>query len=129
MANSLGKLAAAVQRINTEAQDVKVALFAGRRSSDRVFLLLQNHFVRSQIRNFVGSSSILAVSHADSALGLAGVEPVEERVFRIGMFELPRCSCLASWLILDNETLGGRLEVFWGFLDLRACIHLSAQIF
>mmetsp|Transcript_41353 Transcript_41353/g.104812 ORF Transcript_41353/g.104812 Transcript_41353/m.104812 type:complete len:613 (+) Transcript_41353:60-1898(+) len=65
LANSLGKLAGSVSRINKDARDnkrtMKHALFAGRRSSDRAFLVLQNMFCLQHLEGIIGTSAIGAM--------------------------------------------------------------------
>ena len=62
---------------------LQIALFAGRRSSDRAFLLLQNWFCAHQLHGYVGTSSIYAVCHLDALLEAAVPEPAR-RVQQIG---------------------------------------------
>ena len=62
---------------------MQVALFAGRRSSDRTFLLLQNLFCRQHLNECVGTSSIFAAGYIDQALQKQGAS-LEERKSRVG---------------------------------------------
>mmetsp|Transcript_39795 Transcript_39795/g.112908 ORF Transcript_39795/g.112908 Transcript_39795/m.112908 type:complete len:600 (-) Transcript_39795:234-2033(-) len=73
LANSLGKLAGSITRLNAAADrttraPVKIALFAGRRASDRTFLMLQNLFCLSRLKNYMGTSSIAAVECLEHVL-------------------------------------------------------------
>ena len=63
---------------------MQLALFAGRRSTDRMFLLLQNAFCAENLPHYVGTSAILAVEHIDAALQDNGMTSLEERKEKIG---------------------------------------------
>lgn len=63
---------------------MQLALFAGRRSTDRLFLLLQNAFCAEHMPNYVGTSAILAVEHIDAALQACGVKSLGQRKEKIG---------------------------------------------
>lgn len=65
---------------------LQLALFAGRRSTDRMFLLLQNAFCAENMPNYAGTSAIFAVEHIDEALQDAGMTSLEERKEKIGSF-------------------------------------------
>jgi hypothetical protein len=58
---------------------MKVGLFAGRRSSDRVFLLLQNLFCAYFMPGYIGTSSIFAVRRIDEALAVQGLQAPERK--------------------------------------------------
>ena len=64
--------------------DVQIALFAGRRSSDRNYLLLQTWFCAHHLKPYIGTSSIYAVTHLDEALTATGVQDPQERKRQIG---------------------------------------------
>jgi len=91
LANSLGKLAGSVSRINAKAEScvgpsVRIALFAGRRSSDRVYLLLQNLFCMLHLKQWIGTSSIAAAECLHSVLmehSCPGVEVRDGQVDRL----------------------------------------------
>lgn len=76
---------------------VQVALFAGRRSSDRTFLLLQNLFCRQHLKGCIGTSSIFAAGCIDQAL-LAESASLEERKSRVGE--------LATWVRPARSSAG-----------------------
>ena len=56
----------------SKPSNLQVSLFAGRRSSDRVYLLLENWFVAHHLRAYAGTSAVLAVAHIDAALAAQG---------------------------------------------------------
>ena len=62
----------------------QLALFAGRRSTDRAFLLLQNVLCARCLPNYGGTSSILAVTLIDRALRANGVTDPRERMTATG---------------------------------------------
>lgn len=84
VANSLGHLAAVVDQLNSLDHPLKIALFAGRRSSDRAYLLLQTWFCAHRLKNYIGSSSIFAFSHLSRALEEQGVHNPEKRIEQMG---------------------------------------------
>lgn len=84
VANSLGHLAAVVDQLNSLKHPVKIALFAGRRSSDRAYLLLETWFCAHNLHNYIGSSSIFACSHLSRIMEEEGVHDPEERIHQIG---------------------------------------------
>ncbi|KAL3134655.1 hypothetical protein ABBQ32_007664 [Trebouxia sp. C0010 RCD-2024] len=84
VANSLGHLAAVVDQLNDLDHPVKIALFAGRRSSDRAYLLLQTWFCAHNLKKYIGSSNIFACSHLNRILEEEGVHESKERVQQIG---------------------------------------------
>lgn len=63
---------------------MQIALFAGRRSSDRAYLLLQTWFCALNLKNYIGSSNIFACSHLNRIMEEEGVHDSEERVQQIG---------------------------------------------
>lgn len=75
-------------------------LFAGRRSTDRAFLLLQNLFCAQHLPNYAGTSAIYAVCKIDAALQSLGLDSVEERKAHIGKVALT-----VHWVHLDAGTL------------------------
>jgi nicotinic acid phosphoribosyltransferase len=78
LANSLAKLVHSVARLNSELpRNLSVVLFAGRRCSDRAFLLLQNLFCMRNLSNYAGTSAVLAVRKIDSALARCGYNQKE----------------------------------------------------
>lgn len=85
IANSLGHLACICEQLENVENLPKLALFAGRRSTDRLFLLLQNAFCAVNLPNYIGTSAILAVEHIDAALQDAGMTALEERKKKIGV--------------------------------------------
>ncbi|DBA73502.1 hypothetical protein WJX77_001486 [Trebouxia sp. C0004] len=84
VANSLGHLAAVVDQLNSLDHPLKIALFAGRRSSDRAYLLLQTWFCAHNLKNYIGSSSIFAFSHLSRALEEEGVHKSADRIEEMG---------------------------------------------
>ena len=66
------------------SQCVQTVLFAGRRSSDRVFLLLQNVYCAKHLKGYAGTSAIYAVAKVDAALRHLGVQDPAERHEAIG---------------------------------------------
>lgn len=64
---------------------VQIALFAGRRSSDRAYLLLQTWFCAQHLKAYIGTSSIYAVSHLNRALEAEGVHDTPQRRQQIGL--------------------------------------------
>ncbi|CAL5220669.1 g2715 [Coccomyxa viridis] len=79
VANSLGNLLGVLQKL-LAAKDsgVKMALFAGRRSTDRTFLLLQNLLCTKHLPNYLGTSSVYAITLIDRTARL-GVSSPEQR--------------------------------------------------
>jgi hypothetical protein len=73
---------------------MQLALFAGRRSTDRVFLLLQTVLCARHLPNYLGSSSIFAATLIDRALRSQGLTRPEERVPHTGAHHQP-----PHWLI------------------------------
>ena len=67
-----------------EYVQLQIALFAGRRSSDRAYLLLQTWFCAHHLKNYIGSSSIFAFSHLSRALEEQGVHKPEKRIEQMG---------------------------------------------
>lgn len=72
---------------------MQIALFAGRRSSDRAYLLLQTLFCAHHLKPYIGTSSIYAVIHLDEALTSEGVKDPQERKSQIGTSQ-----AMGSWL-------------------------------
>ena len=66
---------------------VQIALFAGRRSSDRAYLLLQTWFCAHNLKNYIGSSSIFAFSHLSRVMQEEGLYQPEERIQQIGRLD------------------------------------------
>lgn len=64
------------------------AVFAGRRSTDRLYLLLQNAFCAKALKGYAGTSSVYAVAQLDTALAAQGLAP-QQRVEMLG--ECPAC--------------------------------------
>ncbi|KAG2444052.1 hypothetical protein HYH02_008995 [Chlamydomonas schloesseri] len=62
LANSLVRLALTVERINGLRHGLRVALFAGRRSSDLLYLLLQNLYAAAHLHAYAGTSSLFAAA-------------------------------------------------------------------
>lgn len=80
LASSLAKLVQTVGRLNAELPiNLSVVLFAGRRSSDRIFLLLQNLFCMWHLNNYAGTSAVLAVRKIDAALARCGYNAAERK--------------------------------------------------
>lgn len=67
---------------------MQLALFAGRRSSDRLYLLLQNAFCAEHLPNYVGTSAVLAMEHIDAGLKACGMTSMEERRMKMGRSSL-----------------------------------------
>ena len=63
---------------------MQIALFAGRRSSDRAYLLLQTWFCAHHLKNYIGSSSIFAFSYLSRALEEEGVHKPADRIEEMG---------------------------------------------
>ena len=59
---------------------VQLALFAGRRSSDRAFLLLQNLLCARHLPHYLGTSSIYAVTLISRALRELGIADAQQRI-------------------------------------------------
>jgi len=59
--------------------DVQMALFAGRRSTDRTFLLLQNLMCAKHLPNYMGTSSVFAVTLIDRTATRLGMRDPEQR--------------------------------------------------
>lgn len=72
---------------------LQIALFAGRRSSDRAYLLLQTWFCAHHLKPYMGTSSIYAVTHLDQALRLEGEQDPQERKKQIGTCAKNPCCC------------------------------------
>eukprot|EP00887_Chlorella_sp_A99_P008268 scaffold12.g8268.t1 len=63
LAAALGRLAAGVERLNSEVEGSPgMVLFAGRRSSSRRYLLLQNWYCSNHLRGYGGTSSLVAAA-------------------------------------------------------------------
>ncbi|PNW86088.1 hypothetical protein CHLRE_03g212865v5 [Chlamydomonas reinhardtii] len=62
LANSLVRLALTVERINGLRHGLRIALFAGRRSSDLLYLVLQNLYAAAHLAGYVGTSSLFAAA-------------------------------------------------------------------
>ncbi|CAL8464515.1 g4050 [Coccomyxa elongata] len=81
LANALGHLAGVLQELSAlEGSHVKMALFAGRRSSDRLYLLLQNLLCARHLPHYMGTSSVFAVTLIDRALRDLGITDAQQRV-------------------------------------------------
>ena len=65
---------------------MQTILFAGRRSSDRVFLLLQNIFCAKHLKGYAGTSAVYAVTKVDAALQQLGIADLSERRKFIGQY-------------------------------------------
>ena len=68
----------------------QVSLFAGRRASDRVYLLLENWFVAQHLRAYGGTSAVLAVAHIDAVLEAQGLTPEQRLESGIGAARAPQ---------------------------------------
>lgn len=111
-----------------------MALFAGRRSSDRTFLLLQNLFCRQYLERCVGTSSIFAAGYIDQALQENGAS-LEERKLRVGELtcampaapsegQLEHAHCWAiAMASLQHEHLNS-----WRAFQVSACITHTGSI-
>ena len=73
---------------------LQIALFAGRRSSDRAYLLLQTWFCAHNLNNYIGSSSIFAFSHLNRVLEEEGLHKPEQRIEQMGR------SCIGNYMLL-----------------------------
>ncbi|PNH05120.1 hypothetical protein TSOC_008647 [Tetrabaena socialis] len=78
LASSLARLALTVEAINALRHGCKVALFAGRRSSDLLYLLLQNLYGASQLHGYGGTSSLFVAAVVGREWGGMGL-PERER--------------------------------------------------
>eukprot|EP00879_Flechtneria_rotunda_P013981 GHRR01014605.1.p1 GENE.GHRR01014605.1~~GHRR01014605.1.p1 ORF type:complete len:707 (+),score=303.14 GHRR01014605.1:547-2667(+) len=68
LANSLGRMVGVVEAINNLNHKFGILLMAGRRSTDLMHLLLQNLYFMKHARNYVGTSSLLAVALLNECL-------------------------------------------------------------
>lgn len=77
----------------------QVCLFAGRRSTDRLFLLLQNVFCAHHLPGYIGTSSVFAVKKIDDAFAASGIA-LQDRKSIIGEFRLDSTlfSCLRDFV-------------------------------
>ena len=69
----------------------QTALFAGRRATDRGFLLLQNLFCQRHLPGYAGTSSVYAVTLLERAMRAEGV-PAPERKRAVGARSLRGCT-------------------------------------
>ena len=80
----------------------QLALFAGRRSTDRAFLLLQNVLCARCLPNYAGTSSVFAVTLIDRALRATGVDDARERMAATGgapaLQPSHACQVLVPWV-------------------------------
>ncbi|KAK9838087.1 hypothetical protein WJX81_000247 [Elliptochloris bilobata] len=83
VANSLGSLAGVASRLRALPPGVKTALFAGRRITDRGYLLLQNLFCQRHLPGYSGTSSVYAVTLLERAMRAEGI-PAPERQRSVG---------------------------------------------
>lgn len=92
---------------------LQFALFAGRRSTDRRFLLLQNAFCAAHLPNYVGTSAIFAVDRLDAALAADGATSLQERKKHIGatLHVLRRKACRYDANMLNTTPEHGHLLV------------------
>ncbi len=58
---------------------LQMALFAGRRSTDRTFLLLQNLLCAKHLPNYMGTSSVFAITLIDRTARRLGMSNPEQR--------------------------------------------------
>ena len=65
---------------------VQMSLFAGRRSSDRAFLLLQNLFCAQHLPRYSGTSAVFAAVKLDALLHQSGMHSAEERARMVGKY-------------------------------------------
>ena len=65
---------------------LQMALFAGRRSTDRKFLLLQNLLCAKHLPNYMGTSSVYAITLINRIARQTGVCSPEERHSLTGTF-------------------------------------------
>ncbi|KAK9809710.1 hypothetical protein WJX73_008711 [Symbiochloris irregularis] len=84
LANALGHLVLVVDSLSQLPEGIKTLLFAGRRSTDRAFLLLQNVFCAQHLHNYSGTSSIYAVCKIDAALRSLGSSSSDSQRAKIG---------------------------------------------
>ena len=68
----------------TRARCLQTILFAGRRLSDRVILLLQNVFCAKHLKGYAGTSAVYAVAKVNAALQQLGIHHLAERRAHIG---------------------------------------------
>lgn len=69
LASSLARLARGVERLNAEVQGSPgMMLFAGRRASSRLYLILQNWYCRQHLRGYLGTSALLVAACLDELL-------------------------------------------------------------
>lgn len=54
-------------------------MFAGRRSTDKLYLVLQNAFCARALKGYAGTSSVYAVEVLDRVLGRQGVSEQRRR--------------------------------------------------
>lgn len=67
-----------------------MALFAGRRSTDRTFLLLQNLLCTKHLPNYLGTSSVYAITLIDRTARQLGVSSPEQRHALTGVHKHPK---------------------------------------
>ncbi|KAF5834836.1 hypothetical protein DUNSADRAFT_8376 [Dunaliella salina] len=83
LANSLAHLARVVDGLNSKDHGFELALFAGRRSSDRLFLVLQTLVFARLVKGYIGTSSLFVASLLDKAWDQVGL-PLSERKMQLG---------------------------------------------
>lgn len=69
---------------STALAAAQTSLFAGRRSTDRSFLLLQNLFCAQHLKGYAGTSAVYAVSKMGAVLQQQGVQDLQQRRKCIG---------------------------------------------
>ncbi|GAB4816318.1 hypothetical protein N2152v2_003364 [Parachlorella kessleri] len=103
LGNSLAKLARGVERLNAEVAGAPaLSLFAGRRSSSRRYLVLQNWYCRKYMRRFSGTSAVFHAALLNQLLQQKGASE-EERQGAIG----PLSGTLAHEVMMATDQLMG----------------------
>lgn len=102
LASALARLALGVARLNARVPPgPRMFLFAGRRSSSRRFLVLQNWYCGLHLRGWAGTSALLATATLDGTLRALGSRPE-----RLGVG--PLVGTLAhETLMLTDQLLAG----------------------
>ncbi len=74
---------------------LQMALFAGRRSTDRTFLLLQNLLCAKHLPNYAGTSSVYAITLIDRTARRLGMSSPDQRHALTGALQHSACSTQA----------------------------------
>ena len=88
-------IACTIFSINKVNVILQMALFAGRRSTDRKFLLLQNLLCAKHLPNYMGTSSVYAITLIDRVARHTGMCSPEQRHSLTGA--LLSALCATNW--------------------------------